>query len=124
MNGENLAEYADLLAAEARLGHQHANDGWGIFDDDNIVGTNFFMQTLELLMVLQDPDQAGLSAAVVGSGTEGHFRIRSRGMDIGLQPAAWHEFFALVGTASAALAGLFFVAISLHFREVDASGQR
>ncbi len=41
-------------------------------------------------------------------------------MDIGLQPAAWHEFFALVGTASAALAGLFFVAISLHFREVEA----
>jgi len=41
-------------------------------------------------------------------------------VDIGLQPAAWHEFFALVGTASAALAGLFFVAISLHFREVEA----
>src|SRR5580704_14512910 len=54
MNGENLAEYADLLAAEGRLGHQHANDGWGTFDDDNIVGTNFLMQTVELLMVLQD----------------------------------------------------------------------
>jgi xylose isomerase len=54
MNGENLAEYADLLAAEGRLGHQHGNDGWGNFDDDNIVGTNFFMQTLELATVLQD----------------------------------------------------------------------
>ncbi len=54
MNGESLAEYADLLAAEGRLGHQHANDGWGTFDDDNVVGTNFFMQTLELALVLQD----------------------------------------------------------------------
>jgi xylose isomerase len=54
MNGENLAEYADLLAAQGRLGHQHANDGWGSFDDDNVVGTNFFMQTLELAVVLQD----------------------------------------------------------------------
>ena len=54
MNGENLGEYADLLAAEGKLGHQHGNDGWGSFDDDNMVGTNFFMQTLELAMVLQD----------------------------------------------------------------------
>ncbi len=54
MNGENLAEYADLLASEGKMGHHHANDGWGTFDDDNIVGTNFFMQTLELAMVLQD----------------------------------------------------------------------
>jgi xylose isomerase len=54
MNGENLAEYADLLAAEGKLGHQHGNDGWGTFDDDNMVGTNFFMQTLELAVVLQD----------------------------------------------------------------------
>ena len=29
MNGENLAEYAALLAAEGLLGHQHANSGWG-----------------------------------------------------------------------------------------------
>jgi xylose isomerase len=65
MNGENLAEYADLLAAEGRLGHQHANDGWGTFDDDNIVGTNFFMQTLELLMVLQDLDY-GAHGEIVG----------------------------------------------------------
>ncbi|RIK45559.1 MAG: xylose isomerase [Chloroflexi bacterium] len=54
MNGESLGEYADLLAAEGKLGHQHANDGWGSFDDDNVVGTNFFMQTLELAVVLQD----------------------------------------------------------------------
>ncbi|QYJ16636.1 D-apiose isomerase [Rubrobacter xylanophilus DSM 9941] len=54
MNGENLAEYAALLASENRLGHQHANDGWGTFDDDNVVGTNFFMQTLELARTLQD----------------------------------------------------------------------
>lgn len=54
MNGESLAEYAALLAAEGRLGHQHGNDGWGTFDDDNVVGTNFFMQTLELAQTLQD----------------------------------------------------------------------
>jgi len=54
MNGENLAEYAELLASEHKLGHQHANDGWGTFDDDNVVGTNFFMQTLELAQTLQD----------------------------------------------------------------------
>lgn len=61
MNGENLAEYADLLASEHKLGHQHGNDGWGTFDDDNVVGTNFFMQTLELAQTLQD----------VGYGEEG-----------------------------------------------------
>ncbi len=54
MNGENLAEYAELLASESKLGHQHGNDGWGAFDDDNVVGTNFFMQTLELAQTLQD----------------------------------------------------------------------
>ena len=30
MNGENLAEYAELLAMEGLLGHQHANSGWGV----------------------------------------------------------------------------------------------
>src|SRR5258708_22365871 len=39
MNGEHLAEYAALLASEGLLGHQHANDGCGTFDDDNMVGT-------------------------------------------------------------------------------------
>ncbi len=48
MNGENLAEYAALLAAEDLLGHQHANSGWGTFDDDNMVGATAFMETLEL----------------------------------------------------------------------------
>src|SRR4029077_5799056 len=45
MNGENLAEYAALLAAEGLLGHQHANSGWGTFDDDNMVGATAFMET-------------------------------------------------------------------------------
>ena len=39
MNGESLAEYAALLADIGLLGHQHANYGWGTFDDDNMVGT-------------------------------------------------------------------------------------
>src|SRR5215213_2913640 len=53
MNGESLAEYAALLAAEGVLGHQHANDGWGSFDDDNMVGTIRFMETLELAIELR-----------------------------------------------------------------------
>jgi xylose isomerase len=53
MNGENLAEYAALLAAEGLLGHQHANAGWGTFDDDNMVGTTAFMETLELAVELR-----------------------------------------------------------------------
>jgi xylose isomerase len=48
MNGENLAEYAALLSAEGLLGHQHANSGWGTFDDDLMVGATRFMETLEL----------------------------------------------------------------------------
>ncbi|MBU0596468.1 TIM barrel protein [Candidatus Bipolaricaulota bacterium] len=56
MNGENLAEYAALLAADGLLGHHHANSGWGTFDDDNITGAAFFMQTLELAKILQRAD--------------------------------------------------------------------
>src|SRR5919198_754381 len=51
--GENLAEYAALLAAEGVLGHQHANSGWGVFDDDNMVGATAFMETLELAVELR-----------------------------------------------------------------------
>jgi xylose isomerase len=53
MNGENLAEYAAMLAAQGLLGHQHANSGWGIFDDDNMVGATAFMETLELALELR-----------------------------------------------------------------------
>src|ERR671919_31695 len=53
MNGENLGEYAALLAAEGLLGHQHANSGWGTFDDDNMVGATRFMETLELAIELR-----------------------------------------------------------------------
>jgi xylose isomerase len=56
MNGENLAEYAGLLQSEGLLGHQHANSGWGTFDDDNMVGATAFMETLELALELR---QAG-----------------------------------------------------------------
>jgi xylose isomerase len=66
MNGENLAEYAALLQADGLLGHQHANSGWGTFDDDNMVGATAFMETLELAIELrragygQDADQRRL----------------------------------------------------------------
>ena len=53
MNGENLAEYAALLAADGLLGHQHGNSGWGTFDDDNMVGATAFMETLELAVELR-----------------------------------------------------------------------
>ena len=53
MNGEGLAEYAALLASEGLLGHQHANSGWGTFDDDNMVGATAFMETLELALELR-----------------------------------------------------------------------
>jgi xylose isomerase len=53
MNGENLGEYAALLAAEDLLGHQHANSGWGLFDDDNMVGATAFMETIELAVELR-----------------------------------------------------------------------
>jgi xylose isomerase len=53
MNGEHLAEYAALLSAEGLLGHQHANDGWGTFDDDNMIGTIRFMETVELALELR-----------------------------------------------------------------------
>jgi xylose isomerase len=52
MNGENLAEYAALLSAEGVMGHNHANSGWGTFDDDNMVGATAFMETLELAVEL------------------------------------------------------------------------
>ena len=53
MNGEHLPEYAALLNAEGLLGHQHANSGWGDFDDDNMVGATAFMETLELALELR-----------------------------------------------------------------------
>jgi xylose isomerase len=53
MNGESLGEYAGMLAAEGLLGHQHANSGWGTFDDDNMVGATAFMETLELALELR-----------------------------------------------------------------------
>ena len=59
MNGENLAEYAALLASEGLLGHQHANSGWGTFDDDNMVGATAFMETVELALEL---NRAGYGA--------------------------------------------------------------
>src|SRR5919106_35776 len=53
MNGENLGEYAAMLAAEGLLGHHHANSGWGTFDDDNMVGATRFLETLELAVELR-----------------------------------------------------------------------
>jgi xylose isomerase len=54
MNGEHVPEYIALLSAERRLGHLHANSGWGAFDDDNMVGATHFITTLEIARTLQD----------------------------------------------------------------------
>jgi xylose isomerase len=59
MNGENLAEYAALLASAGLLGHQHANSGWGTFDDDNMVGATAFMETIELAVELRRANYGG-----------------------------------------------------------------
>jgi xylose isomerase len=53
MNGEHLPEYVALLAADGLLGHQHANSGWGTFDDDNMVGATAFMETVEVALELR-----------------------------------------------------------------------
>jgi xylose isomerase len=53
MNGEHLPEYAALLHAEGLLGHMHGNSGWGVTDDDNMVGASAFMETLELALELR-----------------------------------------------------------------------
>jgi xylose isomerase len=53
MNGEHLPEYAALLHSEGLLGHMHANSGWGLTDDDNMVGTTAFMETIELALELR-----------------------------------------------------------------------
>ena len=65
MNGEHLPEYAALLASEGLLGHLHANSGWGTFDDDNMVGTTAFMETLELALELRAAGTARRRAAGV-----------------------------------------------------------
>jgi len=53
MNGEHVPEYVVLLSDAGRLGHLHANSGWGTFDDDNMVGATHFMTTLEIAKTLQ-----------------------------------------------------------------------
>ena len=53
MNGEHLPEYAALLHSEGLLGHQHGNSGWGTFDDDNMLGSTAFMETIELALELR-----------------------------------------------------------------------
>jgi hypothetical protein len=45
--------------------------------------------------------------------------VRGCVAEVGLDPAAWHDLFGAVATASAALLGLFIVAISLHLRVVE-----
>ncbi|HET9782833.1 MAG TPA: hypothetical protein VFR33_13760 [Candidatus Dormibacteraeota bacterium] len=42
-------------------------------------------------------------------------------MNVGLQAMAWHDLFAASASASAALLGLLFVAMSLHVREIQKS---
>ncbi len=77
MNGENLAEYAALLAAEGLLGHQHANSGWGTFDDDNMVGATAFMETIELAVELRRAGYGSTTASGSASTSTRTPRTRS-----------------------------------------------
>ncbi len=59
MNNEPLGEFAALLLREGRMGHQHANSGWGSFDDDNMTGASFIEQTVDLARVLAEGGYRG-----------------------------------------------------------------
>lgn len=59
MNNEPLGEHAALLLREGRMGHQHANSGWGSFDDDNMTGASFIEQTIDLARVLAEGGYRG-----------------------------------------------------------------
>ena len=59
MNNEPLGEFAALLLREGRMGHQHANSGWGSFDDDNMTGASFIEQTVDLARVLAEGGYTG-----------------------------------------------------------------
>ena len=52
MNGENLGEYAAMLAAEG-CSAPAREQRLGTFDDDNMVGATAFMETLELALELR-----------------------------------------------------------------------
>src|SRR5205814_7588033 len=39
-------------------------------------------------------------------------------MDAGNDPAAWQNFYIMIGTANAAITGLLFVALSLHLKQI------
>src|SRR5260370_11076023 len=56
MNGENLAEYAAMLAGGGLLGHQHADSGWGRLDRDNMGGATAGIETVGLA---PEPRRAG-----------------------------------------------------------------
>jgi hypothetical protein len=53
---------------------------------------------------------------LVCAAAKGYHRLQ---MNVGLEPNAWQGFFGAVAAASAALAGLFFVAISLRPNEIS-----
>ncbi len=42
----------------------------------------------------------------------------SHSMTAGNDPAAWQNFYIMIGTANAAITGLLFVALSLHLRDI------
>jgi len=56
---ENLAESIVIISRYNRLYHTHFNDSFAHFDDDMIVGTVHFWETLELLYWLQEVEYDG-----------------------------------------------------------------
>ena len=75
MNGEPLAEYASLLMTEGKLGHLHANSGWGTFDDDNMTGSLNFMETIAIAKELQ---RGGYGTKASESATTSTLTLKTR----------------------------------------------
>lgn len=53
MAGENMADAAVLLGSSGKLLHTHLNDNYRTWDDDLIVGSVHFIETLELVYWLR-----------------------------------------------------------------------
>ena len=54
MAGESLAESVCLMSRYKRLFHTHFNDSFGMYDNDLIVGSVNFLETLEMVFWLQE----------------------------------------------------------------------
>jgi len=59
MAGESLAESVCLMSRYKRLFHTHFNDSFAMYDNDLIVGSVNFLETLEMVFWLQEVGYSG-----------------------------------------------------------------